>query len=122
MSNRELLELAAKAAGMADATFANDSRDYGGPCMWSQTLFDEHGTGYWNPLTDDGDAFRLAAACGIAVTPYPVYEWPKHSVIASRKSLEDSRSEVVERYGNDPLAATRRAITRAAAEIGRGMT
>jgi hypothetical protein len=111
MSNREILELAAKAAGVELA--------WGGPDKDMARCMDTWES--WSPLTDDGDAFRLAAACGIAVTPYPVYEWPKHSVIASRKSLEDSQCEVVERYGSDPLSATRRAIVRAAAEVGRGM-
>lgn len=45
MENRELLILAAKAAG------------YG----------NEEGSGYWNPLMDDGDALRLAVKLGIQV-------------------------------------------------------
>jgi hypothetical protein len=117
MSDRELLELAAKAAGLV-IFFDAARRGY----FWAPSKDNPTAGNWWNPALSDGDAFRLAAACGIAVTPYPVYEWPKHSVIASRKSLEDSRSEVVERYGSDPLSATRRAITRVAAEIGRGMT
>jgi hypothetical protein len=103
MTDKEILELAAKAAGLEVVT----------PTMLKY--------GQWNPLTDDGDALRLAVACGIAVTPYPIYEWPKHSVVAARRSIESSSTEVVELYGENPDAATRRAITRAAAEIGKEM-
>ena len=53
----------------------------------------------WNPLTDDGDAFRLAVKC------LPFY--------TLRYSREDW-----EKCGEDGYAATRRAIVRAAAEIG----
>jgi hypothetical protein len=55
----------------------------------------------WNPLEDDGDALRLAVKLGIDIAKAQVDYWDKHS--------------------NDPYAATRRAITRAAAEIGKGM-
>lgn len=103
MTDRELLELAAKAAGIElrwhpDGTAYSDSRckDYGG---------------VWNPLTDDGDALRLAATLKMNV------------------DIRDSCAEVVI-FVNDGCGvttakcysgATRRAIVRAAAEIGKGM-
>jgi hypothetical protein len=40
-------------------------------------------------------------------------------VVAARRSIESSSTEVVELYGENPDVATRRAITRAAAEIGK---
>jgi hypothetical protein len=112
MTDKELLVLAAKAADIE---------------LWHEDVFtkgltqkiSQSGILCWNPLTDDGDALRLAVACGIAVTPYPIYEWPKHSVVAARRSIESSSTEVVELYGENPDVATRRAITRAAAEIGK---
>ena len=55
---------------------------------------------------------------GLAITPYPVYEQPKHSVYVNLKNLEHSGFEVVELHNGDPYAATRRAIVRAAAAIG----
>ena len=53
----------------------------------------------WNPIDDDGDALRLAVKLGIDVFPWQ----DKH------------------RDRHDLYAATRRAIVRAAAEIGRQM-
>ena len=59
-TDRELLELAAKAAG---AEYEVDVDDYS---IW---LHSEIGgvTGEWNPLTDDGDALRLAVTLSIGV-------------------------------------------------------
>ena len=97
MSDRELLELAAKAAGIDSHLLIAD---------------DKAPDGYrsWNPLTDDGDALRLAVKCEIAMLFYD------GEANAFNRTLNDN----VER-GSDPLAATRRAIVRAAAEIGRSM-
>ena len=95
-TDRELLQFAAKAAG-----------------EWPSPEPFEHVLSRWNPLTDDGDAFRLAVKLNIAV----------------RRSDEYDASYAVSPYGPtlisetdaDPYAATRRAIVRAAAEIGRNI-
>jgi hypothetical protein len=79
MTDRELLELAAKAAGNGFVI------------------------GYWNPLADDGDALRLAVKLNL---------WE-----AVRDGYQHADS-----WDSDPYAATRRAIVRAAAEIGRSKT
>lgn len=105
MKDRELLELAAKAAGML-----KDGVYYGSP--------------EWNPLTNDGDALRLSINLGISIIPYPIYSNEKHSVKVKQRRKEDmfrenNPTETAEVYGNDPYAATRRAIVRAAAEIGK---
>jgi len=115
MTDRELLELAAKAAWI--------TCDAKGP-FTSVSRYDLYNGIHtvdlpWNPLTDDGDALRLAVVLDLAVTPYPVYNNPKHSVLVQFKSMDDSRFEVVEMHFEDPCAATRRAIVRAAAEIGK---
>jgi hypothetical protein len=113
MTDRELLELAAKAAGLADAEYqdwpAMEMR-YGFACaIWS------HSTGYWNPLEDDGHALRLAVKLGMEVyhaddDGMAAYaSWPNARGIAY----------AIEQHGTDPNAATRRAIVRAAAEIER---
>jgi hypothetical protein len=81
----------------------------------------------WNPLKDNGTAFKLALDLGIAVIPYPIYSRPKHSVIAKQYSESvksyrgepDATIEEVEIYGDDEDAATRRAIVKVAAQIGR---
>lgn len=101
MTDREMLEFAAKAAGIV-----LEWQDGG----WAHCL----DTGReWNPLTDDGDALRLAVKLGIHVMH------SKHKVRAGRKLVQDGPCEEDKRP--DPLAATRRAITRCAAEIGRNM-
>lgn len=51
-TDRELLELAAKAAGMDVRWYANDCLQVADKCNGF--------AGKWNPLTDDGDALRLA--------------------------------------------------------------
>ena len=64
MTNRELLENAAKAAGIAAEWHCWPSTARG--CMYVKNgwVSEHDGEGYsvWNPLTDDGDAFRLMAA------------------------------------------------------------
>ena len=120
MTDREMLELAARAAGLKEFTeingrFAVRTR-FTGMQDWSP----------WNPLTDDGDALRLAVKLGLHVMQYPIYDEPKHSAIAKKSArlLDDTCVDMcvgIEVYGSDPYAATRRAIVRAAAEIGRQM-
>lgn len=120
MADRQLLEDAARAAGHANGIYGELSGD--APVMYFQTI------GIWDPLGDDGDSRRLQVACDLAVIPYPIYAKPKHSVMVKRyeDSLAVYRGEVqeiatIENYGADQYAATRRAITRAAAEIGKQM-
>ena len=101
-TDRELLEMAARAAG-------GISSDGLGRC------YDMEREAEWNPLTDDGDALRLASRLLIDMQFFaddggfvqawcwPISDWLR----------EDD-------LGDFP-AATRRAIVRAAAEIGKGM-
>lgn len=120
MTDRELLEAAAKAAGMHANTWADIGTLLPAKGGWVQ--FIGHGTAViWNPLVDDAEAFRLAVKlrldidngspsdgnryvcayrCGIAMVRDPVSE------------IEEIEDEC------QRLAATRRAIVRAAAEIG----
>lgn len=108
MTDRELLELAAKAAGYV-------SHGYGELCGGSPSLYLQEAdfTGIWSPLTDDGDALRLAVKLKIDVKHYDDYVvgWFDGGYIGTGKIM----------YEGDPYAATRRAITRAAAEIGKAM-
>ena len=102
MTDRELLELAAKAAGMKPAS---DGVIYAGL-----------GSREWNPLTDDGDALRLAVKLRLDV----IHNEPRDNdawVMAGGdlNCVEDVEDESMR------AAATRRAIVRAAAEIGRAM-
>lgn len=107
-SDRELLELAAKAAGIPITPHPNYriSRD----CQFVS------GGRNWNPLTDDGDALRLAVKLGITIDPESSDVIGKSLCRASWNNQSMSLGE----FGRgDPLEATRRAIVRAAAEIGR---
>jgi hypothetical protein len=117
VSDRELLELAAKAAGIEvtrsrledplnrDMLVENSVRNGG------QRL------GPWNPLTDDGDALRLAVELGIAVQCH-LHDGEGYA-LAGAGQIPNA---VDIRPNDDPAAATRRAIVLAAAEIGRNMT
>jgi hypothetical protein len=107
MTDRELLELAAKAAGI-EIMFWSGGRDIGAesPVVKPQGLD-------WNPLTDDGDALRLAVKLRICSGP----NLQGDLAVA----FHDDSPSMTEPYEPDPYAATRRAITRAAAEIGKAM-
>ena len=97
MTDKELLVLAAKAA-------------FGEKAYQALT---ECG---WNPLKDDGDALRLAVKLTIDV----VHDFDR--VIACYGDDEFETEYFYEKpTPTDPYAATRRAITRAAAEIGKAM-
>jgi hypothetical protein len=77
----------------------------------------------WNPLTDDGDALRLAVKCGISVLQFPACigtGWPQNGLPARLIGFDPPYEDISS--GQDVLAATRRAIVRAAAEIGRSKT
>ena len=104
MTDRELLEAAAKAAGMP--AFASGATGL-------RVSHDGVRSGYiWNPLTDDGDALRLAVKLNITVSNS---EAQKHACASSIKVS----GICLNTHQGDPYAATRRAIVRAAAEIGK---
>ena len=111
MTDREMLELAAKAAGY----YFHGLRvglDYEN-CFVSTTN-DPDDWIIWDPRGDDGDALRLAVKLGIALDRTVNRCW----AFAAGSALLGVHEEL---YRDDPYAATRRAITRAAAEIGRQM-
>lgn len=115
-SDRELLELAAKAAGLqlCGYSWIGENED-DEECEVLESAFvklhpvQELAT-KWNPLTDDGDALRLAVKLHMQVSV----------------TTESCRAETLPRFGvrvndKDELSATRRAIVRAAAAIGERM-
>ena len=104
-TDRELLQFAARAAG-----------------EWPSPEPFEHVLSRWNPLVNDGDALRLAVKLGISPLMYPAcigIKFPQN-ILPSKLIGIDAPYEDINRE-QDPYAATRRAIVRAAAEIGRNM-
>lgn len=115
MIDRELLKLAAKAAELPV--------EWDGDGFVIATKFRGCLTNYdpWDPLTDDGDALRLVVKLRINLI---VKTLPHAVVVEAYTGLAQSGMETLEdvrKQTRDPNAATRRAIVRAAAEIGRGM-
>ena len=118
MTDREMLEFAAKAAGMDYLIWTTGAA----PCVPR-----EHRIGdriCWHPLTDDGDALRLAVKLGLHARQFPVlddgFDAPLGIVKVWRVDDDSLHVEFL-RSGDDLLVATRRAIVRAAAIIGREM-
>ena len=113
-SDRELLELAAKAAGIAGHFVEKTPHD--GYPRYSCGMGKSHQhVLLWNPLECDGDALRLAVKLRLEIYFFDGFG----EVVAEHNtsSFEAGR----EQYAEDMNAATRRAIVRAAAEIGRSM-
>jgi hypothetical protein len=104
--DHKLLESAAKAAGIEGPVLLSEPS--GHPYIATPG-------GVWNPLTDDGDALRMAVKLQLGISVPPVVDgrvevvtfyWPIISIIEYPKA-------------GGRCAATRRAIVRAAAEIGK---
>ena len=120
-TDRELLELAAKAVGYQTGHKWNRERLEMDPPVTAMVVHDAAGelvsTG-WNPLDDDGQALRLAVKLRMTV----INLTGLCEVMFDNNGREDAISQD---DGNDGELhddeITRRAIVRAAAEIGRSM-
>ena len=110
MTDRELLEAAAKAAGIRVLPDPNTRqlRDCTGAHPESNLL----AMPLWNPLADDGDALRLAVKLRINLH---VCESDAMTTAYADGAIQGAAVD----FMDDPYAATRSAIVRAAAEIGR---
>lgn len=119
-SDRELLELAAKAAGIKLRWIQGPDDD---ECIHPIRRRDDGRCEVdWLPLTDDGDALRLAVRLGVIIDvrygdkpgafTVEVCYWPRDYTGPYMSVREKSE---------DQLSATRRAIVRAAAAIGEQM-
>ena len=107
MTDTECLELAARAAGYSfDGHVLRNNK----------TEFEYSG---WNPLEDDGDAFRLAIRLSISFHVF----YGQNTVIAYGNKTDhfpEGKDEIVS-FTDKPNESTRRAIVLVAAEIGRTM-
>jgi len=118
MTDREMLELAAKAAGLQLCGYSWIGENEGDDeCETFEAAFVKHNpeqelATMWNPLTDDGDALRLAVKLELEVSlgQFGTIIYPRHGKV-----------EEIGEDGCDEMALCRRAITRAAAEIGKEM-
>lgn len=128
MTDRDLLVLAAKAAGMEENTNYTE-RHFPEDCRPDAELPSLliYGNGKWNPLVDDGDAFRLAVQLGLMLDIFTgekvgssgEYELNISDAWHIRPDGKGGGEASSERHRSDAYKATRRAITRAAAEIGK---
>ena len=117
MSDKELLELAAKAAGVKWIDHCFDYDEFG-----RMMLDFGEGVTEWNPLTSDGDAFRLAVKLGIDVYQADNDVPAVYAGYWHKKERRDvNRLFCIEPVEQDPYAAARRAVVRAATEMGKLM-
>lgn len=127
-TDRELLELAAKAAGIVLGEHARFIGDH--PQLWIYNDSRKHpmcrkpnraGNVPWNPLADDGDSRRLEVMLNM------------HTATAFDGGSCDAwvydedgplyfHSESPAKHGGDKCAAMRMAVLHVAAEIGRAMS
>ena len=130
MNEREMLEMAAKAAGKyAPKKDCPNGWEGIRPETWG--CFTMGGEGrtpdyQWNPLTDDGDALRLAVKLRLVV-----HVWDDGETVSVAKTLpygyeppeiDDAWFAEFAYEGERSIEeATRLAITRAAAQIGESM-
>jgi len=104
LTDRELLERAAKAAGLT-AKWSELNED------WQNEIASPYVDGkMWNPLRFDGDALRLAVRLSLDI--FTNDGDGGHTSVGGGTAVF-----VQEKHGTDRLAATRRAIVRAAAAL-----
>lgn len=111
LTDRELLEFAAKAAGYV----LGPEWDCYETGIWVNGT--GRGDGFlWSPLIDDGQALRLAVEMRMTVD---VHLWRDEVQVRAYDKLRGGMYHVDE--SGETVAATRRAVVRAAAEIGKAM-
>ncbi|HBO3538549.1 TPA: hypothetical protein ONA95_004781 [Pseudomonas aeruginosa] len=112
MNDLELLELAARAAGMNIQRSRLDDPLHRDFLMNGEGVRNPGQCSFpWNPLDDDGDALRLAVTLGLLVDICR-----DHTCVGS-----EMVDPILQDQGKEKGEATRRAIVRAAAEIGKSM-
>ena len=115
MNDKELLELAAKAAGLTNLSYC--------PAWKCMAEYAVHGEfykwdTYWNPLRGDSEALRLVVSLGLDIEHGITSTGTKVVTVSCEEKFSGCCEWVT---GQDPLEAIRRAIVRAAAEIGKSI-
>lgn len=105
-TDRELLELAAKAAGIKFDRITNECG------LWAE-IYENNCYGTWNSLDSDGDALRLAVKLNIEFACFDDMEQVNAGVWEPGAESWDCMTP----YNGDKQDAARRAITRAAAQM-----
>lgn len=113
----ELLMLAAKAINCT-LTLEDGGGGYVVPYLYGEEPGDE--IGEWSPLTDDGDALRLAVKLHINIEHTRTFKTMQFKEVAAFPFGRGDCLAFVQILG-DPYAATRRSIVCAAAAVGRSM-
>lgn len=111
MSDKELLELAAKALQQIGCQIEQEPWSPG--AQVERALYVDGQK--WDPLTDDGDALRLAVKLKINLE----FDFDRIDAIAEQGGICITEYIYEKPTLTDPYSATRRAIVRAAAEIGK---
>jgi hypothetical protein len=116
VTDEELLRYAAKAAGFVEP---HSYRPKTNSLLWlAQSGF----PATWKPFDDDAEAFKLMVDLKLFVFHGWTYaqgeDVPLANVVVDNAEQTVQSGEI---KGDDPHAATRRAIVRAAAQIGKAM-
>lgn len=112
VSDVDLLRLASIGAGIRAEWI---EEEYSREGMWLKGERSPDNSQFWNPLEDDGDAFRLAVRLGIY---FMIVREVGYISARIRNGVGTSFHVDI---GSDVNSATRRAIVIAAAETGRGL-
>ena len=116
-TDKELLELAAKAAGFTNLTYCPAWK-----CM-AEFDIDKQG-GYfkwdtcWNPLARDSDALQLGILTRLGIKHGITPTGAKSCIVSCEQGFSKEFEEV---EGQDPFITFRRAFVQVAAEIGKAM-
>lgn len=126
MSDRKLLELAAKAVGLVDVdgTDREWAEDGKGAVHGPFKYFDGASYFYkWNPIEDDGDSRYAEVALDLTVTQDGgmACVWALDGVGKSGEARIFEHYEPYINHAGDKLAATRFAVFAVAVEIGKAM-
>ncbi len=113
-TDRELLEAAARAAGLhinAARQAERDAEGFGHVGLWISGVQTA-----WNPLADSAAALELAVKLDITIYPgqhKPCVMWWRRPGLFEQEGLGEAN-------GDDRMATVRRLIVRAAAALGSG--